>query len=84
MFKNTGESELDLFGWTVSDEKDHRYTVPSGFTLDAGATVTLYTGSGPDSEHELYWGSDSAIWNNSGDTIYVRTDDGDQVIVYEY
>lgn len=84
VFKNTGESELDLSGWTVSDEKDHRYTVPSGFTLDAGATVTLYTGSGPDSEHELYWGSDSAIWNNSGDTIYVRTDDGDQVIVYEY
>lgn len=84
VFKNTGESALDLSGWTVSDEADHTYTVPSGFTLAAGATVTLYTGSGQDTSSELYWGSDAAIWNNGGDTIYVRTEAGQQVISYSY
>lgn len=68
-------------GWTVSDEADHVYTVPSGFTLQPGATVTLYTGSGTNSNSELYWGSGSAIWNNGGDTVIVKG--GGTVILQE-
>lgn len=37
VFKNAGDSALDMSGWTVSDEADHTYTVPLRFTLDAGA-----------------------------------------------
>lgn len=84
VFENTGDSTLDLSGWTVSDEVDHTYSIPSGFSLEPGAQVTLYTGSGQDTDHELYWGSDAAIWNNDGDTVFVHTDDGTQVIRYEY
>lgn len=84
VFENTGESSLDLSGWTVSDEADHTYTVPQGFTLDPGARVTLYTGSGSNTDSKLYWGSDAAIWNNGGDTIYVRDDDGSTRVEYSY
>lgn len=84
VFENTGDTELDLSGLTVSDEADHTYTFPNGFSLSPGAQVTLYTGSGEDTQTELYWGSDAAIWNNDGDTMYVHTDDGKQVINYPY
>ena len=84
VFENTGEDALDISGWTVADEADHTYRVSEGTTVAAGATVTLYTGSGDDSASELYWGSDSAIWNNGGDTIIVTTDDGQTVIQHSY
>lgn len=83
-FENTGGSALDIGGWTVEDEAGHTYTVPSGFELGAGKTVTLYTGSGSDSGSELYWGSDSAIWNNGGDTVIVTDDGGNTVLEYSY
>lgn len=84
VFENRGESALEMGGWVVEDEKNHEYIVPSGFTLEPGAQVTLYTGSGEDTESKLYWGSDSAVWNNGGDTIYVRDDSGSLVLERSY
>jgi len=79
VFRNSGESPLDLSGWTVTDAAGHRYTVPDGHTLAAGAMVTLHTGSGADTETDLYWGSGSPVWNNGGDTVLMRNSDGDIV-----
>ncbi|AQL42085.1 competence protein [Halorientalis sp. IM1011] len=84
VFENSGGEELDLSGWTVWDAADHTYTFPSGFTLDAGAQVTVHTGSGQDTETDLYWGSGSPIWNNGGDTVIVRDDAGELVIEEAY
>lgn len=84
VFENTGGSRLDMGGWTVSDSADHTYTIPSGFSLAPGESVTIYTGSGSNSGSSLYWGSDSAVWNNGGDTIIVTTDDRETIINYEY
>lgn len=84
VFENTGTEPLDLSGWRVEDKADHTYYFPSGFTLDPGARVTLYTGSGTNSNTELYWGSNSAIWNNDGDTIYVYDEEGRKVIERTY
>jgi endonuclease YncB( thermonuclease family) len=84
VFENTGSGSLSIGGWSVSDEADHTYYVPSGTSLDAGERVTLYTGSGADGGGELYWGSDSAVWNNDGDTITVRDDSGSVVLEHEY
>lgn len=84
VFENTGDSSVDLTGWTVSDEASHTYSFPDDFTLSPGQQVTLYTGSGTDTDTELYWGSGSAIWNNGGDTIIVKDQDGNTVIEREY
>jgi len=83
VFGNDGDGSLALGGWTVADEADHTYTFPAGFALGAGETVTLRTGSGTDTADTLYWGSDSAIWNNGGDTVVV-TRDGETVLRYAY
>ena len=83
VFGNAGEERLELGGWTVSDEADHTYVVPDGVALGPGETVTLRTGSGTDTAETLYWGSDSAIWNNGGDAVVVARD-GETVLRYAY
>ncbi|MFA1610902.1 lamin tail domain-containing protein [Halobellus rubicundus] len=83
-FRNAGEAALDLSGWTVADAAGHTYTVPDGTVLDPGAELTLRTGSGTDTETTLYWGADGAVWNNGGDEVVVRDDDGSVVLRYAY
>lgn len=79
VFENDGGESLSLGGWTVADEADHEYRFPSGFELGSGERVTLYTGTGTNSATELYWGLERAVWNNAGDTVIVRDDDGSTV-----
>ncbi|WP_126664350.1 lamin tail domain-containing protein [Haloterrigena salifodinae] len=81
---NEGSSSIDMTGWTLADDADHTFYFPSGFSLESGESVTIYSGSGSNSETELYWGSGRAIWNNSGDTIIVTNADGKTVINREY
>ncbi len=84
VFTNTGNEVLDLRGHTISDAAGRTYTVPEGVTLEPGATLTVHTGSGTDTETDLYWGSGSPIWNNGGDTITVTTPDGTVILEETY
>jgi len=84
VFENAGSDALDLSGWTVADEADKRYVIPDGVTLAPGETLTLYTGSGADTDRELYWGAGSPVWNNAGDTVFVTTATGERVLAESY
>ena len=46
--------------------------------------MTLYTGSGTNSDAELYWGAGRAVWNNGGDTITLKDESGTAVLQREY
>ena len=81
---NAGDRALDLSGWTVTDEAGHRYAFAQGATLRPGETLTLRTGSGRDGGGEYYWDADRPVWNNAGDTVFVRTDEGRLVLEAEY
>ena len=82
---NTGTAAVDLSGWQLADESSsHRYQV-SDLTLAPGASVTLFTGCGYDTDTERYWcNEDSAVWNNEGDTVFVRDPNGNNVVVETY
>jgi competence protein ComEC len=82
--RNDGEETIDLSGWTVADEADHSYRFPDGTTLAPGENLTLHTGSGTDGDGHYYWGSGRPIWNNDGDTVFVRTDEGSLVLEVSY
>jgi competence protein ComEC len=84
VLENTGETTVDLGGWTLTDAADHTYTFPDGVTLAAGEQLTVHTGSGTDTETDLYWGRGSPVWNNDGDTIIIRTTDGTIVVEEQY
>lgn len=68
---NTGPVAISLSGWRVHDEGiKHTFRFPSGFGLEAGATVRIHTGCGSNDAEHLYWcKGGSAVWNNGGDTV---------------
>jgi hypothetical protein len=84
-FTNTGAETVDLDGWEVADESaSHRYRF-SDLRLDPGVGVTLFTGCGSDAATTRYWcASGSAVWNNSGDTVFLRDDLGNIVVSQSY
>lgn len=84
VFENPESAGIDLTGYAVEDAVGKRYEFPDGFTLAGGATVTLHTGSGTDTDTDLYWGYGSPVWNNGGDTVYVFDDTGAEVLAYSY
>ncbi len=84
-FTNVGREPLDLDGWMVRDESSsHRYRF-SDLVLGVGAAVTLRSGCGVDSASERFWCvSGSAIWNNSGDTVFLQDPAGNVVAQLGY
>ena len=84
VFENAGTETLDLSGWTVEDEAGKRYAMPDGATIAPGETLTLRTGSGTDTETDLYWVAGSPVWNNAGDTVIVENATGDRVLAESY
>jgi hypothetical protein len=83
-FENVGENEVELTGWRIADDAGNEYVFPEGFTLKSQATVTVYTGSGEDTDDALYWGAEQAIWDNTGDSVFLYDDDGELVAKESY
>lgn len=81
--ENLGGSSAVMTNWTLRDDANHIFTFPT-FTLAAGATVKVWTGSGSNNSSNLYWGSGAAIWNNSGDTATLRNSGGQVIDVCTY
>ena len=72
---NNTRSAIQLKSWTVRDKAGHVYTFKTSYSLGAGKRVYLHTGKGtdgrPDAQHR-YQNSGNYIWNNTGDTAYLR------------
>lgn len=83
---NPGDIAIDLTGWSVKDESaTHRYRFPGGFSLAEGQTVRLHSGCGEDTTTSLYWcNQGSAVWNNSGDTVFLIDPNGNVVVSASY
>ena len=86
--ENKCSYSIGMDSWTIKDETaSHIYTIPT-FTFQSGVTFTLYTGTGTNTNSALYWGRTSgdyaAIWNNGGDTLFLRDSDGNLVLTKSY
>ncbi len=82
--RNTGPTPLVMTGWALKDESaSHRFVFPTGFTLPAHERVTVYSGCGSNTLIDLYWcNTGSAVWNNSGDTIFMLDPNG-TIVAFE-
>ena len=84
---NSGEEAVVMTGWTLQDASSNVYTFPTGFTLNSGASVRVYSGSAystcSNSQTSLCWKA-SSIWNDSGDTATLKDSSGNTVSTYSY
>ncbi len=77
----TGSADLDR--WTLQDAAQHTYRF-AALTLAPGATVKVWTGTGPDDAENLHWGRHQAVWNNTGDIAILRDAGGTEVSRFAY
>ncbi len=81
--ENVGHQPVRLKGFRLSDTSNNEFVFPD-VVLEPGQRLRVYTGSGTPSREALYWGSSSPIWNNNGDTAYLRAPDGTLVDLFVY
>ncbi len=78
---NMGSSAESLDKWTLEDRQNHTYTF-NNFTLNAGSSVKVHTGSGNDTATDLYWNRNTPVWNNEGDVATLKDASGKVVAKY--
>ena len=82
VIKNNG-AEINMDGWQMKDEATHIYTF-NNTMLGTGESVTIHSGKGSDSGNVLYWDLDTTVWNNDGDTVFIRDSEDNLAAIYEY
>jgi hypothetical protein len=75
---NYSSSRKSLSGWTLRDTSSHVYHFGT-FSLGAGKSVRIHTGSGTNSSTDRYWGSSSYVWNNDDDKAILKNSAGTTV-----
>ncbi|MGV8142907.1 MAG: thermonuclease family protein [Candidatus Pacearchaeota archaeon] len=66
---------VNFNGWTVKDESTKSYK----FANDITDRVILYSANGVNDANSLYWGKEK-VWNDAGDSIFIR--DASGLLVY--
>lgn len=67
---NNGTVEINIVGFTVGDDSRNTYTFKD-LMVPPNGRITLHTGCGVDTSSQIYWCSESPVWSNAGDTVYV-------------
>ncbi len=82
---NNGTGTADVGRWTLEDEAGHVIAIPSGYVIQPGGELRIYSGPGNDTATSYFEGLGQAIWNNSGgDTATLRDASGQTVDTYSY
>ncbi|GAA3957122.1 hypothetical protein GCM10023085_44560 [Actinomadura viridis] len=72
---NTSKTSRQLKGYKLRDKTGYTYTF-GAVTLGGRKSVYVHTGKGSNSAGHRYWGRSWYVWNNTGDTAYLRYPNG--------
>ncbi len=81
--RNEESFPIQLNNWTLRDVADHIFTFPS-FEIQPDQVCRVYTNEYHPEWCGFNYGSGTAIWNNSGDTAYLRDSNGILIDDYSY
>ena len=81
--RNDDVRPIQLQNWTLSDIANHVYTFPS-FVIQPSQVCRVYTNQNHPEYCSFNYGSGSSIWNNTGDTAYLRDTVGTLIDTYSY
>lgn len=82
-FRNVCNYTVDMSGWEIKDEGTNIHKIKP-FTLPPSSEISIHSGSGKNSNSNLYWNSRRAIWNNDKDTLFLRDNNGTLVLAFNY
>jgi len=78
---NGDTGPADLSSWVLRNVMGRSYNFPTGFTLAAGSTVKVHTGSGQDSPTDLHWAYRvNPAWE-TGDKLTLHNNEDVEVFV---
>ena len=77
VIQNRGSASISLTNWRLENlaSQPQSFIFPP-FILAGGGQVNIRTGRGANSEMNIYWGSETAIWDNGGDTASLYDNTG--------
>lgn len=81
---NSGDEVIRLSGWSMHDEHGNTFDFPNGFVLTPSHSATIYTGSGTNMATALYWHHETPVWNNDGDTVFIRNEKNEIIVTYSW
>jgi hypothetical protein len=73
---NRDSASQKMNGWALCDQHGHHCYTFTVFTFPAQASVKLWSKVGTDTATDLYWGHRQPVWNNEGDTAFLRDSRG--------
>jgi LysM repeat protein len=71
---NRGRNVL-LHRWTLRDAQGNAYVFPDLY-LASGAEIRVHTGAGENTPQHLYWGRETAVWEEPGDMVVLADERG--------
>ena len=85
VIRNGTEEAVELRNWRIVDDDGAVLLIPEGVVLEAGGTVTIYSGSeGVHDPPRSYYLTKQNIWNNKGDVAYLYSAANELVDTYRY
>lgn len=79
VIKNKDKRHRSLTDWKVHDQgRNHTYRF-GRLKLRPGRSVRLHTGSGNNDRNDRFWNLDFYVWNNDGDTGFLKNKRGQSI-----
>lgn len=83
VFYNKCSFSCDLDGWSIKDEGRKKFLFED-FIFEPYSKVKLKTGEGENSQDILFWKGESYVWTKTGDTLFLRDNEGKLVLWNNY
>ena len=83
IFYNKCGFDCELTDWKIKDEGRKTFMFPE-FILKPNKDVYILIGEGDNTKDILFWEDEEYVWTSSGDTLFLRDDEGKLVLWESY
>jgi len=83
VLKNECNFGCELTDWQLKEEGRKKFIFPE-FVLEKNSEVLIETGESVDTKNKLFWEDGENVWTKTGDTLFLRDDEGKLVLWKRY
>ena len=83
ILKNNCDFSCEITDWEIKDEGRKKFIFPV-FFLESGKTAVVLVGNKTNIGNILYWKNEDYVWTGTGDTLFLRDENGKLVLWESY